>query len=152
MKEVCHQVKSFITSNKAYTYKHTLKENYFKDFFHDMLEEIEVHEKRENWTLTERKDLPPGANTIMAIWSFKRKWYPDISINKHESRPCDHGGQKTWGQDYWYTYAPLVTWASVHVLLVVEKFTIPISRVWISYCHFHKKIFQSLSTWNFLQD
>ena len=25
------------------------------------------------------------------------------------------------GQDYWYTYAPLVTWGSVHLLLVVVK-------------------------------
>ena len=37
MNEVCHQVKSFTTSNEAYTYKQMLNGNYFKDFFHDML-------------------------------------------------------------------------------------------------------------------
>ena len=34
---------------------------------------------------------------------------------------CAHGGQQTWGQDYWDTYAPVVTWASVRLLLIVAK-------------------------------
>ena len=32
-----------------------------------------------------------------------------------------HGGQQTWGQDYWDTYAPVVTWASVGLLLIIAK-------------------------------
>ncbi len=32
-----------------------------------------------------------------------------------------HGGQQTWGQDYWETYAPIVTWVSVCLLLIVAK-------------------------------
>lgn len=32
-----------------------------------------------------------------------------------------HGGQQTWGQDYWDTYAPVVTWASDQLLLIVVK-------------------------------
>ena len=70
MNEVCQQVKSFTTSNEAYTYKQMLNENYFKEFFQAVLEEIEVHEKRDQWTLMERKDITPGSKTIMAIWSF----------------------------------------------------------------------------------
>ena len=57
----------------------------------------------------------------MDIWSFKRKRYPDGSLNKHKYRLCVHGGQQTWGQDYWDTYDLVVTWASVRLLLVVEK-------------------------------
>ena len=95
MNEVCHQVKYFTTSNKAYTYKQMLNEDDFKDFFQAMLEEIEFHKKRDQWTLMERKDLPPGAKNIMDIWSFNRKRYPDGSINKHKSRLCAHGGQQT---------------------------------------------------------
>ena len=86
-----------------------------------MLEETEVHDKRERQKIMERKDLPPGSKTIMAIWPFKKKCYPDGSHNKHKSRLCDHGGQQTWGQDYWETFALVVTWASVRLLLVVEK-------------------------------
>jgi hypothetical protein len=34
---------------------------------------------------------------------------------------CAHGGQQTWGQDYWDTYALVITWASVQLLLIVAK-------------------------------
>ena len=121
MNELCHQVQSFTTSNEAYTYKQMLQENDCKDFFDAMLEEIEVHENRAHWTLMRRDDIPPGAKTIMAIWSFKRKRYPDGSLHKHKARLCAHGGQQTWGQDYWDTYAPVVTWASVRLLLIIAK-------------------------------
>jgi len=57
----------------------------------------------------------------MAIWSFKQKRFPDGALNKHKARLCAHGGQQTWGQDYWDTYAPVVTWASVRLLLFVAK-------------------------------
>ena len=106
-----------------------LNENDFKDFLQAMLEEIEVRNKRDHWKLMERKYLPPRAKTIMAIWSFKQKLYPDCSLNKHISILCAHGGKQTWGRDYWDTYAPVVTWDSVCLLLVVEKFTISIPRV-----------------------
>ena len=86
-----------------------------------MLEEIEVHEKREHWTLMNRNDMPAGSKKYMEIWSFKRKRYPDGSLTKHKSRLCAHGGQQTWGQDCWDTYAPVVTWASVRLLLIVAK-------------------------------
>ena len=47
-----------------------------------MLEEIEVHKKWDHWTLMERNDLPPGAKTIMAIWSFKKNGiHTAVSIN-----------------------------------------------------------------------
>jgi hypothetical protein len=57
----------------------------------------------------------------MAIWSFKRKQFPDGMLNKHKAQQCAHGGQQTWGQDYWDMYAPVVTWASVRLLLIFAK-------------------------------
>ena len=68
-----------------------------------------------------RNDIPAGSKTIIAIWYLKRKQYPDGSLSKHKARLCDHGGQQTWGQDYWDTYAPVVKWASVRLLLIVTK-------------------------------
>ena len=98
-----------------------LQEKDCKEFFNTMLEEIEVHEKREHWKLMNRNDMTAGAKKIMAIWYFKRKLYLDGSLNKLKARLCAHGGQQTWGQEYWDTYAPVVTWASVQLLLIVEK-------------------------------
>ena len=68
-----------------------------------------------------KNDIPTGSKTIMAIWSFKRKRYPDGSLNKHKARLFAHGVQKNWGQDYWDTYAPVFTWASVQLLVFIAK-------------------------------
>jgi hypothetical protein len=119
--DICHQVQAFATSNESYTYSGMLKEQDHKQFFKAMEVELADHEERDHWTLMERKDLPIGTKTIMAIWSFKRKRFPDGSLNKHKARLCAHGGQQTWGLDYWDTYAPVVTWASVRLLLIVAK-------------------------------
>ena len=42
-------------------------------------------------------------------------------LNKHKARICAHGGMQTWGVNYWETYAPVVNWASVRLLLVIAK-------------------------------
>ena len=119
--DICHQIHAFATSNETYTYSGMLREEDHKQFFKAMDVELADHEERNHWTLMERKDLPIGTKTIMAIWSFKRKRFPDGSLNKHKARLCAHGGQQTWGLDYWDTYAPVVTWASVRLLLIVAK-------------------------------
>jgi hypothetical protein len=76
-----------------------LREKDHKQFFEAMEVELVDHESRSHWTLMERKDIPIGMKTIMAIWSFKRKRFPDGTLNKHKARLCAHGGQQTWGLD-----------------------------------------------------
>ncbi len=63
----------------------------------------------------------PGTKTIMSIWSFKHKRFPDGTLNKHKTQLCTHGGMQTWGQNYWETYVPVVNWVSVRILLAVVK-------------------------------
>ena len=84
MNDVMHRVKEFTTGNENFTFNKMLKEDDYRDFFQAMLDEIATHEEREHWTLLDRKEMPIGAKTIMAIWSFKRKRYPDGSLNKHK--------------------------------------------------------------------
>ena len=57
---VMHYVKSFTTGNENFTFNQMLKEDYYKQFFQEMLDEISIHEEREHWTLLERKDMPNG--------------------------------------------------------------------------------------------
>jgi hypothetical protein len=119
--DICHQVHAYATSNESFMYLQMLREEDHKQYFEAMEVKLADHEQRNHWTLMERKDLPIGTKTIMAIWSFKRKRFPDGTLNKHKARLCAHGGQQTWGQDYWVTYAPVVTWASVCLFLIVAK-------------------------------
>ena len=68
-----------------------------------------------------RSSLPSNAKPIKAIWSFKRKRFPDGRLNKHKARICAHGGMQRWGQNYWETYSPVVNSLTVKVLLVIAK-------------------------------
>jgi hypothetical protein len=93
----------------------------YKQFSQAKEVELEDHETCKYWTLVLCNNMPPGAKIIMAIWSFKGKRFPDGSLNKRKAQLCAHGDQQTWGQDYWEIYAPVVTWASVWLLLIVAK-------------------------------
>ena len=68
-----------------------------------------------------RLSLPLNAKPIKAIWSFKRKRFPDGRLNKHKARLCAHGGMQRWGQNYWETYSPVVNALTVKILLVIAK-------------------------------
>ncbi len=86
-----------------------------------MVHKVHDQEKRDHWTCMQHSDMPENTKTIMSIWSFKRKRLPDRMLNKHKACLCAHGGMQIWGTNYWETYAPVVNWASVHLLLAVAK-------------------------------
>ncbi len=87
-----------------------------------------------------KKDLPLGAKSIMAIWLFKRKQFPDRMLNKHKAQLCAHGGQQTWGQDYWDTHAPVITWASVDFCLLSPRFMVLNQKASTLFLHFLRQI------------
>lgn len=107
-------------SNDVYTFREVLKQEDLPDFISAMVKEVEDHESRDHWTLIPRSELPPGEKTILAIWSFKRKRFPDGRIMKHKAPLCAHGGMQTWGVNYWETYSPVVNWLSVRILMALS--------------------------------
>ena len=58
---------------------------------------------------------------LMMIWSFKRKRHLDGTLDKHKARLCCHGGQKKFGVNYWNAYAPVVSWPSIRILMILSK-------------------------------
>ena len=81
-------------TNEVFTYHQARKQPDWHLFFKAMEKEINDHEEREHWTMVERSTLPRATKTIKAIWSFKRKRFPDGRFNKHTSRLCAHGGMQ----------------------------------------------------------
>jgi hypothetical protein len=110
-----------IASNEIFNYKKAMQQSDYHNFIKAMVHEVEDHETGQHWTLTKRCDLQPGTKTIMSIWSFKHKQYPDGTLKKHKSCLCAHRGMQMWGQSYWETYAPVVNWASIRILLAIAK-------------------------------
>ncbi len=78
-----------------------LKQDDADNFVKAMNKEMHDHESRDHWEVIIRSEIPLGMNTIQSIWSFKRKRFPDGSLNKHKARLCAHGGMQQWGVIYW---------------------------------------------------
>ena len=85
-------------------------------FVEAMKKDIGDHTKRKHWEIAPRSQMSQGIKPIMAIWSFKRKRYPDGKLKNHKDRLCAHGGQHQWGINYWETYAPVVNWVNIRFL------------------------------------
>jgi hypothetical protein len=54
-------------------------------FIEAMSKEIDDHQSCHHWEIVQRTTIPPGNKMIQAIWSFKRKRFPDGSLNKHKA-------------------------------------------------------------------
>ena len=108
-------------NNESYTFREMLKQDDAAEFIKAMLKETQDHESRGHWEVVKRSALPIGVKTIQSIWSFKRKRFPDGTLNKYKARLCAHGGMQQWGINYWETYAPVVNWISVRFLLILGE-------------------------------
>lgn len=108
-----------LTDNEVYHFHDAMKQPDAKEFIQAMQKEVDDHENRGHWEYVKKSDMKEGAEVINAVWSFKRKRFPDGKINKHKARLCAHGGMQTWGKSYWETYAPVVDWISIRIILVV---------------------------------
>ncbi len=106
--------------NETYTFKDAMLQDDHVDFIKAMLKEIDDHESNNHWTMIERSSMPATAKTILSIWSFKRKRTPSGALLKHKARLCAHGGMQQWGENYWETYSPTVSWISIRALLAVS--------------------------------
>jgi hypothetical protein len=95
-------------SSEMFTYKQVLQESDYCEFIKLMIYEVNDHKSWGHWTCILCSDMPPDTKTIMSIWSFKRKRFPNWTLNKHKACFCAHGGMQTWGTNYWEMYALVV--------------------------------------------
>ena len=65
-------------------------------------------------------DRTPDMHVIDGTWAFKIKRFPDGLIKKFKARFCARGDQQLEGVDYFETYAPVVQWTTVRLMLVLE--------------------------------
>jgi hypothetical protein len=85
-----------------------------------MVKELEDHLNRNHWIIMKRSEIG-NVKTIKTIWSFKRKRKPDGTIIKYKARLCAHGGMQVHGDTFWDTYAPVVNWMSVRLMLIFSE-------------------------------
>ena len=93
-----------------------------------MIKDIEAHQSRNNWTLiknieakNKHKNKDGKIKTILSIWYFKRKRFPDGILMKHKSILCANGVMQSWEVNYSETYTPVVNWINVRSILAIAS-------------------------------
>ena len=90
----------------------------YADAFRDAMQ-IEfdtLNDQMGAWDIVERE---PQMNVLSSTWAFKIKRYPDGRIKKLKARFCVRGYEQIEGVDYFDTYAPVITWTTVRLLLIL---------------------------------
>ena len=64
--------------------------------------------------------MRPKQKVISGVWAFKRKRYPDGTVRKLKARYCARGFEQQQGIDYFETFAPVVMWLTVRLLLIMS--------------------------------
>jgi len=91
------------------------KESYWKA----ACTEVETLEGMDAWEVVDRTDK---MNVLQSIWAFKLTQFPDGMVKKFKARFCARGDQQLEGIDFFETYAPVVQWTTVRLLLILEVF------------------------------
>ena len=69
------------------------------------------------WEIVDRE---PWMNVVPGTWSYKKKVYPDGSTRKLKARFCLRGDRQVHGVDYFDTYAPVCSWQTVRLMMVLS--------------------------------
>jgi Reverse transcriptase (RNA-dependent DNA polymerase). len=105
--------------NDVFTFREAMQQEDRAEFIKAMVQEIQDHTERGHWCLRRWCELG-NVKTIKAVWSFKRKRKPGGTLIKHKARLCAHGGMQVYGEHYWDTYSPVVSWMSIRIMLTLS--------------------------------
>ncbi len=64
--------------------------------------------------------LPAKAKLLSSIWSYRRKRLPNGVLLKYKSRICVNGKEQAFGRDYWETYAPVASWSTIRLMIILS--------------------------------
>ena len=102
-------------------YNAAMKAHDAQDFKDAMVKEVNDHTARNHWEIWEKSKVPEGQKVLSAVWAFKRKRRIDTrAVYKHKARINIHGGQQTYGVNYWETFSPVVNWFSIRLALTLS--------------------------------
>ncbi len=84
-----------------------------------MIKEINGHVENKNWRIIPQSEVPEGATVVRSVWALRRK--RDLTTNKitkYKARLNLHGGKQEFGVNYFDTYAPVITWVAICLMLM----------------------------------
>ena len=96
-----------------------LQQDDASEFVKAVVQEINGHVENEHWALVKRDSVPEDAQIVPSVWSLRRKRnLTTNAITKHKARLNLHGGKQVYGMNYYETYAPVVTWFAIRLMII----------------------------------
>jgi hypothetical protein len=99
------------------SWKQAMSGPFKKEYWDAAVKEIQTLESMDAWEVVDRSETE---NVIDSIWAFKLKRFPDGMVKKFKARFCARGDQQLEGIDFFETYAPVVQWTTVRLMLILE--------------------------------
>jgi hypothetical protein len=68
--------------------------------------------------LQKQSNIPEDVQIVPSVWFLQRK--RDLTMNEvksHNARLNLHGGKQGYGMNYFETYAPVVTWFIIRLMI-----------------------------------
>jgi hypothetical protein len=96
-----------------------LKQPNAKEFVKVVIKEVNGHVDSNNWMLRKQSKVPEVIQIVPSVWSLWRK--RDLITNKvksHKARLNLHGGKQVYGMKYFETYALVVTWFAIRLMII----------------------------------
>lgn len=81
---------------------------------------IKEHETLIKMNVWEEVEKESWMNVLPSTWAFKCKRYSDGLVRKLKARFCARGDRQIEGVDFFETYAPVVNWQTVRLMLVMS--------------------------------
>ena len=91
-----------------------------EEFIQAAISEVTTHQQNGHWKVIPKEKVPKNTKVLDSVWSMKRKRRVKTNkVYKHKARLNIHGGQQELGVNYWETYAPVVTWGAIRMVLIL---------------------------------
>ncbi len=100
-------------------YHQALKQPDASQFVDTIIKEINGHVDNKHWRLAKQDTILEDVQIVPSVWSLQHK--RDLTTNKitkHKARLNLHGGKQVYGMNYYKTYAPVVTWFAIRLMIV----------------------------------
>ena len=89
------------------------------NFIGAMEKELKQHSELKYWRIVHRSQVPRNAKPIPMVWTLHRKRDQAGAIVKWKARLCAGGHRQVYGDTYWSTFAPVMSWTTVRCVFVL---------------------------------
>ena len=84
-----------------------------------MARELEQHTELKHWKIIHKSKVPKNAKPIPMVWTLRRKQDPTAEILRWKACLCAGGHRQVFGDTYWTTFAPVVSWTTVRCVFIM---------------------------------